>query len=83
MREMEGMYAILIQKAWESRCDMMWHHAIQLQLQYFWQKIFVLEMYLVFNAFVGGKLKASLDYYMDVSENSGTPQIIHFNRVFH
>ena len=21
--------------------------------------------------------------YMDVSENSGTPQIIHFNRVFH
>ena len=23
------------------------------------------------------------DYYMDVSENSGTPQIIHFNRVFH
>ena len=23
------------------------------------------------------------DTYMDVSENRGTPQIIHFNRVFH
>ena len=32
---------------------------------------------------VGGWTNPSEKYYMDVSENDGTPQIIHFNRVFH